>query len=97
MSPSLVFRWRRLRDEGSLASLDAGEAVVPQSEVKQLKAQIRELERLPGRKTMENEILRDAARIGREKNCFRCRAHRRRTARREAGKRSCQINGALCN
>jgi transposase len=67
VSPSLVFRWRRLRDEGSIASLDAGEPVVPQSEVKQLRAQIRELERLLGRKTMENEILRDAVRIGREK------------------------------
>ena len=67
VSPSLVFRWRRLQDEGSLASLEAGEQVVPQSEVKQLKAQIRELERLLGRKTLENEILRDAVRIGREK------------------------------
>ena len=67
VSPSLLFRWRRLMDEGSLTSLDAGENVVPQSEVKQLQAQIRELERLLGRKTLENEILRDAVRIGREK------------------------------
>jgi transposase len=35
--------------------------------VKQLKIQIRELERLLGRKTMETEILRDAIRIAREK------------------------------
>jgi transposase len=67
VSPSLLFRWRRLMDEGSLTSLDAGENVVPQSEVKQLQGQIRELERLLGRKTLENEILRDAVRIGREK------------------------------
>jgi len=67
VSPSLLFRWRRLMDEGSLTSLEAGESVVPQSEVKQLHAQIRELERLLGRKTLENEILRDAVRIGREK------------------------------
>lgn len=34
VAPSLLFRWRRLMDEGSLTSLDAGENVVPQSEVK---------------------------------------------------------------
>ena len=38
-----------------------------QSEVRQLQAQVRELERLLGRKTLENEILRDAVRIAREK------------------------------
>src|ERR1700737_368611 len=54
VSPSLLFRWRRLMDEGSLAGLDAGENVVPQSELKQLQAQVRELERLLGRKTLEN-------------------------------------------
>ena len=67
VSPSLVFRWRRLMDEGSLAGLDAGESVVAQSEVKQLQAQVRELERLLGRKTLENEVLRDAVRLAREK------------------------------
>lgn len=50
VSPSLVFRWRRLRDQGSLSGLKAGEAVVPQSEVQQLKAKIRELQRLLGKK-----------------------------------------------
>ena len=39
----------------------------PASEVKQLKSQIRELERLLGKKTMETDILRDAIRIAREK------------------------------
>jgi transposase len=67
VSPSLLFRWRRLMDEGSLAGLDAGEMVVAQSEVKQLQAQVRELERLLGRKTLENEVLRDAVRLSREK------------------------------
>ena len=67
VSPSLIFRWRRLMDEGSLAGLEAGESVVAQSELKQLQAQVRELERLLGRKTLENEILRDAVRLAREK------------------------------
>jgi len=67
VSPSLMFRWRQQRDEGSLAGLEAGETVVAQSEVRQLQSQVRELERLLGRKTLENEILRDAVRIAREK------------------------------
>lgn len=67
VSPSLLFRWRRMMDEGSLAGLDADESLVPQSGVKQLQAQVRELERLLGRKTLENEVLRDAVRLAREK------------------------------
>ena len=39
----------------------------PASEVKHFKAQIRELERLLGKKTMEVEILKDAIEIAREK------------------------------
>jgi len=35
------------------------EPVVPESEVKALKGRIRELERLLGRKTLENEILKE--------------------------------------
>jgi transposase len=67
LSPSLLFRWRRLTEEGSMSSLGADESVVPESEVKQLKARVRELERLLGKKTMENEILKDAIEIAREK------------------------------
>jgi len=67
LSPSLLFRWRRLADEGSMSSLGADENVVAESEVKQLKARVRELERLLGKKTLENEILKDAIEIAREK------------------------------
>ena len=67
IAPSLLFRWRRFRDEGTLTSLGAGEAVVPESELKALQAQIRELQRLLGKKTLENEILREAIEIGRKK------------------------------
>jgi transposase len=45
----------------------ADEGVVAASEVKELKRQIREMERLLGRKTMEVEILKEAVRIAREK------------------------------
>ena len=67
VSPSQVFRWRRLVEEGTMSSLGADEPVVPESEVKALKGRIRELERLLGRKTLENEVLKDAIEIAREK------------------------------
>jgi transposase len=62
-----LFRWRRLMQEGALCAVGAGEEVVPASELKELLAKNRELERLLGRKTMEVEILKDALRIAREK------------------------------
>ena len=67
ISSSLLFRWRKLREEAALAGLNADERVVAESELKQLKAQVRELQRLLGKKTQENEILRDAIEIAREK------------------------------
>ena len=67
INPNQMFHWRKLMREGALVAVGADDQVVPASEVKQLKAQIRELERLLGKKTMEAEILRDAIRIAREK------------------------------
>lgn len=46
------------------------EPVVPLSEVRQLRSQIRELHRMLGKKTMEVEILKDAIEIAREKNSY---------------------------
>jgi transposase len=67
VSPSMVFTWRRLAREGKLTAISAGEEVVAASEVRRLKTRIRELERILGRKTLENEILKDAVEIAREK------------------------------
>lgn len=67
VNPNQLFHWRKLMREGALVAVEADDRVVPASEVKQLKAQIRELERLLGKKTMETEILRDAIRIAQEK------------------------------
>ena len=67
ISPSLLFKWRRLYREGALAAIDANEPVVAASEVKHLKKQVRELQRLLGKKTMEAEILKEAIEIAREK------------------------------
>ena len=58
LSPSLVFRWRRLMSEGGKEAVRADEDVVAASEVRQLEERVRDLERLLGRKTMEVEILK---------------------------------------
>jgi transposase len=67
VSPSLLFTWRRLAREGKFSAISAGEEVVAASEVRRLKTRIRELERILGKKTLENEILKDAVEIAREK------------------------------
>jgi transposase len=60
ISPNQVFTWRRLYAEGALSAVGAGEEVVPASEYWALQHQVRELQRLLGKKTLENEILREA-------------------------------------
>ena len=54
-------------EEGALTGVAYEERVVPESEVKVLKERIRRLEQVLGRKTEENEILKEAVRIAREK------------------------------
>ena len=60
VAPNLLFRWRRLMDEGGAMAVGSNEPVVGASEVRKLEDRVCELERLLGRKTMENEILREA-------------------------------------
>lgn len=65
--PSQLFYWRKQMENGALKGLKAEEDVVPQSEVNELKRQIKQLERILGKKTVENEILREAVKLAREK------------------------------
>ncbi len=58
-----VFKWRKLYQEGSLAAVGTGESVVPASEQAEAMKQIRDLQRMLGKKTMENEILKEAVEI----------------------------------
>ncbi len=60
IAPNQVFTWRRLYADGALSAVGAGEEVVPASEYRALQHQVRELQRLLGKKTLENEVLRDA-------------------------------------
>jgi transposase len=63
-----VFLWRKLHQEGSLTAVHAGEQVVPASQFAAALKEIKALQRLLGKKTMENEILREAVEYGRSKN-----------------------------
>lgn len=67
VSASLIFRWRRLVKQGGRKAVAADDEVVAASEVRSLKAKIRELERILGRKTAENEILKEAVQLAHEK------------------------------
>ncbi|POR51061.1 transposase [Paraburkholderia eburnea] len=67
VNASQVFAWRKLYQDGSLSAVSAGEQVVPASDLAEAMKQIRELQRLLGKKTMEVEILREAVEYGRAK------------------------------
>ena len=70
VAPNLPFRWRRLMSEGGAMAVGSDEPVVGASEVRKLEERVRDLERLLGRKTMENEILREALNQARAKNRY---------------------------
>jgi len=67
VSPSLLFRWRKLAGAGALQAVGADEAVVPASEYQEAQRQIKELQRLLGKKTLEAEILKEAVEVARAK------------------------------
>ena len=60
VASNLLYRWRRLMNQGGATAVGSDEPVVGSSEVRRLEDRIRELERLLGRKTMEVEILKEA-------------------------------------
>jgi len=67
INPNQLFHWRKLHQDGSLSAVSAGEAVVPASELAEAMKQIRELQRLLGKKTMEAEILKEAVEVARSR------------------------------
>jgi transposase len=95
LSPSLVFRWRRLMSQGGKEAVRADDEVVAASEVRRLEERVRELERLLGRKTMEVELLKEVSIWRGQKNRCCCRARRcpetpREDDRRDAGRGALQ-------
>jgi transposase-like protein len=63
VSASLLFQWRKLERQGALTAVSAGEAVVPASELAAARAEIAKLQRVLGKKTLENEILKEAVEV----------------------------------
>lgn len=63
IQPNQLFAWRRLASKGALTATAAEEEVVPASEYRALQSQVKELQRLLGKKTMESEILKEALEI----------------------------------
>jgi transposase len=67
VAASQLFNWRKLDREGALIAVASGESVVPASELANARAQIAQLQRLLGKKTMENEILKGAVKLARDR------------------------------
>lgn len=67
VSASLLFQWRKLERQGALTAVSAGESVVPASELAAARAEIAKLQRILGKKTLENEILKEAVEYAAEK------------------------------
>ncbi|HBN5775004.1 TPA: transposase, partial [Citrobacter freundii] len=63
ITPSLLFKWKRLMNEGGKSAIVAGDEVVSVSEVQALEKKVKQLEQMLGRKTMEAEIHRNALEI----------------------------------
>ncbi|MEK8357163.1 IS3 family transposase [Escherichia coli] len=74
VAASQLFLWRKQYQEGSLTAVAAGKQVVPASELAAAIKQIKELQRLLGKKTMENELLKEAVEYGRGKKVDSARA-----------------------
>ena len=67
VAASLLFQWRKLERQGVLTAVSSGEAVVPASELAAARAEIAKLQRVLGKKTLENEILKEAVQDAAEK------------------------------
>jgi transposase len=60
ISAAQLFQWRKAYLQGSLMAVGANETVVPASELQDAMRRIKQLEGALGRKTLENEILKEA-------------------------------------
>lgn len=60
-------RWKRQYSAGGEMSVKSDDDVISKKEYQELQKQYRKMERLLGRKTAENEVLKEAVTIAREK------------------------------
>ena len=59
LTAAQLFQWRKAYLESSLVAVGANETVVPASELQEAIKRIKQLEAALGRKTLENEILKE--------------------------------------
>ncbi len=64
---SQLFQWRKAYAESSLVAVGANEPVVPASQMQEAMKRIKQLEAALGRKTLENEILKEAVDYGKSR------------------------------
>ena len=67
VAASLLFQWRKLERQVALTAVSSGEAAVPACELAAARAEIAKLQRVLGKKTLENEILKEAVQDAAEK------------------------------
>ncbi len=67
VAPNLLYRWRKLMLEGGRIAVAEDDGVTGNKTVREMANRIRELERQLGRKTLENEILKEALEKSRSK------------------------------
>jgi transposase len=67
IQPSQLFMWRKTMEQASNEALKHDEEVISKSEAILMEKRIRELERALGKKTLENEILREAVKLAQKK------------------------------
>jgi transposase len=69
VAPNQVFSWRRLAAQGALTAAGAEEEVVPASDYRALQIQLRDAQRLLGKKTIEAERRRWTSRAAKKNIC----------------------------
>ncbi|NIG98893.1 MAG: transposase [Serratia symbiotica] len=67
ITPSLLFKEKRLMNDTGQSAIAAGDEVVSVSEVKALEKKVKQREQMRGRKSMEAEIIRDVLEIAQSK------------------------------
>lgn len=67
VAASLLFQWRKLVRQGALTAVSAEEEMVPASELAAARAEIAKLQHILGKKTLENEVLKEAVEYAAEK------------------------------
>ncbi|WP_430623062.1 transposase [Acinetobacter amyesii] len=67
ITPSLLFKWKKLMQDGGVTAVEANDQVVSVSDYNSLLKKVKQLEQMLGRKTIEAEIFKDALEIAQAK------------------------------